>query len=198
MKKQKKRKAVPKRVAVSMPAAVAVSEEAPSKRGVFWTKTKAVVTGAGAILALGLSIMHYWPEISIEPSAAAEASNPFSGYYKITNEQAYPLTNVGVEVSLRCWKMGLGSDTSPLKSCLPSMHTSKTLWKGHTLEPREPYEITPGDLMFVTPGALLYAQIDLFVSYYPWILPIPMTKELRFQSRRLSDGRFEWLHVPAD
>jgi hypothetical protein len=51
--------------------------------------------------------------------------------YKITNEQAYPLTNVGVEVSLRCWKMGLGSDTLPLKSCLPSMHISKTLWKGH-------------------------------------------------------------------
>jgi hypothetical protein len=61
--------------------------------------------------------------------------------YKITNEQAYPLTNVGVEVSLRCWKMGLGSDTSPLKSCLPSMHTLKTLWKGHTLEPRKLYEI---------------------------------------------------------
>jgi hypothetical protein len=78
------------------------------------------------------------------------------------------------------------------------MQTSKRLRKNHTLEPHEPYEITPGDLIFVTPGALLYAQISFFVSYQPWKLPLHLRKELRFQSRRLADGRIEWLHLPAD
>ena len=147
---------------------------------------------------LGSTIMHYWPQISVEPTAAAEPSNPFSGYFKITNDQGYPLTNVGIEASLRCAKIGRGDDTSPPKECLPSMHNSKTVWTNHTLEPHEPYEITPGDLMFVTPGGLLYAQISIFVSYRPWRIPWTMTNELRFQSRRLSDGKIEWLHIPAD
>jgi hypothetical protein len=152
----------------------------------------------GGVLAAALTIMHYWPQISIEPTAAAEPANPFSEIFKITNEQGYPLTNVNVEASLRCAKIGRGGDDSPVNRCEPSMHTAKSVWKNQTLEPHEPYELTPGDIMFVTPGALLYAQISLFVSFHPWILPISLTKELRFQSRRLHDGSIQWLHLPAD
>jgi hypothetical protein len=157
----------------------------------WWSKSKAILTGLGAVgaaLGLPLAIKDFWPQISVEPTAAADPSNPFSGIYKITNEQGYPLTDVSVETSLRCAKIGRGSDTSPPGKCEPSMHTSRPLWTNHTLEPHEPYEITPGDLLIVTPPtALLYAQISIFVSYWPWKLPIPLrTMEFRFQSRRLS------------
>jgi len=176
-------------------------KEIPAQSEEWWSSWKrlfAVIGGIATVLGLGSTIMHYWPQISVEPTAAAEPSNPFSGYFKITNDQGYPLTNVGIEASLRCAKLGRGDDTSPPKECLPSMHNSKTVWTNHTLEPHEPYEITPGDLMFVTPGGLLYAQISIFVSYRPWRIPWTMTNELRFQSRRLSDGKIEWLHIPAD
>jgi len=82
---------------------------------------------------------------------------------------------------------------------MPSMHVQSHRWTKHTLEAHEPYEITPGDRIFITPGALLYAQLSIFISYQPWILPFHLPeKEFRFETRRLSDGRIEWLHIPAD
>jgi hypothetical protein len=151
-----------------------------------------------APFALLLTALHFWPQLSIEPTAAAEPPNPLSGYFKITNEQVYSLTDVGIEVSPRCARIGRGDYTAPMANCLPSMLDSKQLWRNHTLEPHEPYEITPGDLIAVTPGALLYAQISFFVSFKPWRIPYHLTKELRFESRRRSDGKIEWLHIPAD
>jgi hypothetical protein len=204
MKKPKRPKPTAKRappVQQSSSAAALVASPQVSKG--WWLKSKAILTGLGAVgaaLGLPLAIKDFWPQISVEPTAAADPSNPFSGIYKITNEQGYPLTDVSVEASLRCAKIGRGSDTPPPGKCEPSMHTSRPLWTKHTLEPHETYEITPGDLLIVTPPtALLYAQISIFVSYRPWKLPIPLrTMEFRFQSRRLSDGKIEWLHLPAE
>jgi hypothetical protein len=85
-----------------------------------WTVTKRIGSIIGAIgSALGpfYTISRLWPQISMEPTAPAEPSNPFSGYFKITNVQGYPLTDVSVEASLRCAKIGRGSDTSPLSKC---------------------------------------------------------------------------------
>jgi hypothetical protein len=57
-------------------------------------------------LGLILTVLRFWPQLSIEPTAAAERSNPISGYFKIANEQVHPLTDVGIEVSLRCARIG--------------------------------------------------------------------------------------------
>jgi len=192
MKKPKPRKA-PKQIV--KPPPTATSSRAPD--GAIWGWLKKLGS-IGAALGLLYTGLHFWPELSIEPTAAAEPSNPISGYFKITNEQVYPLTDVGIEVSLRCARIGRGDNTAPMEKCLPSMHTAKQVWSNHTLEPHEPYEITPGDLIAVTPGALLYAQIAFFVSYRPWKIPYHLTKELRFESRRRADGKIEWLHIPAD
>lgn len=190
MKKPKRPRPVAKRNSIRTP----ISQKPTSRlaRGV------GVVSGIGTVLTLVYTILRFWPQVSVEPTAAAEPSNPLSGYFKVTNEQGYPLTDVSVEVSLRCARIGLGDNTSPMDKCLPSMHTSKQRWTKHTLEPHEPYEITPGDLIFVTPGALLYAQISFFVSYRPWKIPYHLDKELRFESRKRADGKIEWLHIPAD
>jgi len=142
---------------------------------------------------------HWWPQISVEPSAAADLiSNPLSGYFKITNEQTYRYEDLSVEVSLRCVKMGRGTDTSPMNKCEPSMHSSPQRWTKHTLDAHESYEISPGETLFVTPGALLYAQLDVFVSFQPWKVPWRIDRPFRFESRRLTDGTFQWLHIPND
>jgi hypothetical protein len=172
-----------------------------AQKPTIWSKISAFAKGLGLIggvLGLIFTIMRLWPQIAIEPTAAADASNPFSGYFKITNEQAYPLTDVGVEASLWCARIGRGDNTSPIDKCERSMRTSKQRWTKHVLEPHEPYEITPSELMFVTPAsALLYAQVSIFVTYKPWKLPIHGEKEFRFESRRLPDGKIEWLHIPV-
>jgi hypothetical protein len=157
-----------------------------------------VAAGLSAVIGLPFAISHSWPQISVEPSVAADlVSNPLSGYFKITNEQTYPIEDLSVEVSLRCAKIGRGDD-SPIKDCIPSMHTSKRRWTKHTLDAHEPYEISPGEMMFVTPGALLYAQLDVFVSFQPWKVPWRFDRPFRFETRRLSDGAIQWVHIPND
>ncbi len=157
-----------------------------------------LLTLAAAIIGLPLAIFHWWPQITVEPSAAADLiSNPLSGYFKITNEQTYPIEDLSVEVSLRCAKIGRGDDT-PIKDCPPSMHTSKQRWTKHTLDAHESYEISPGEMLFVTPGALLYAQLDVLVSFQPWKVPHRFDMPFRFETRRPSDGGIQWVHIPND
>jgi hypothetical protein len=182
MKKRRPRKPIPKRGPVQRP-------ESRLSRAL------KVVGSIGTVLGLIYAILLFWPQISVEPTATADSSNPLSGYFKITNEQSYPLTVVSIEASLRCAKIGTGNDTGPLDKCLPSMRSANQRWSKHTLDAHEPYEITPGDRIFITPGGLLYAQMAIFVSYRPWLLPIHREKEFRFETRRLSDGRIEWLHI---
>ena len=66
------------------------------------------------------------------------------------------------------------------------------------LGPHEPYDVNPGEVMFVTPNALLYAQLDLFVSFQPWKISWSFSRASRFETRRLSDGTIQWFHIPSD
>jgi hypothetical protein len=151
------------------------------------------------MIGIGVAVAECWPRISIEPTASADELNPFTGYMKVTNEQFYTITDVSIEAFSWCVKIGLGSDTSPVDRCERSMPSSTHRWLKRRLGPHEPYEITPGDVLLVTPPtALLYAQISISVRYEPWFLPLHFDKEMRFESRKRKDGRIEWLHIPLN
>jgi len=77
------------------------------------------------------------------------------------------------------------------------MKSASKRWSKHLLLPHESYEFTPGDVLFATPGGLLYAQISISISYEPWHIPYMMHKEMRFETRKLQDGTIEWLHLPS-
>jgi hypothetical protein len=152
-------------------------------------------------MAAVIAVVAQWlPKISVEPSAAADVGNPLSTIFRITNEQSYGLEDLSVEVSLRCTKIGRGDDTSPIPNerCRPSMFSSASRWDKHTLGPHEPYEINPGETIFVTPGGLLYGQLDFVVAFQPWRIPFRFSMPFRFESRRLADGTFQWLHIPSE
>ena len=152
-----------------------------------------------SVFGLVATIAKFWPQISIEPSAPADRPNPFTGYMKITNDQFYPLSDVSVTVFSWCMRIGSGTNISPVDRCDRSMPSASHRWSPHRLAPHEPYEITPGDVLLVMPPtALLYAQISILVRYEPWLLPIHFNKEMRFETRKLEDGRIEWLHIPLD
>ncbi len=78
------------------------------------------------------------------------------------------------------------------------MHTSKQRWTKHTLDAHESYEISPGEMLLVTPGGLLYAQLDVLVSFQPSKIPWRFDRPFRFETRRLSDGGIQWVHIPND
>ena len=65
----------------------------------------------------------------------------------------YPIEDLSVEVSLRCAKIGRGTDTSPMNKCEPSMHTSKQRWTKHTLDgPRVYMKLAPAKCCWLTSG----------------------------------------------
>ena len=82
----------PPRASSALPPA---EEGAASERSLSIGKRILAVLGAAAtVLSLGAAVMHYWPQLTVEPTAEADVSNPLSGYFKITNAQGYPLTKL--------------------------------------------------------------------------------------------------------
>ena len=150
-----------------------------------------VLTGSAGLFIL-------WPRLTVEPTNAPEPSNPFSGTFKVANTQFYPLDDVRIEAYLWCAKIGRGTDTTPPTVCERGSASSKQEWNKRTLAADDAYDIDVGDVLFVTPSALLYADISIKVSYTPWVVPYHFNKEFRFYTRRKDDGGIEWLHKPLD
>jgi hypothetical protein len=76
----------------------------------------------------------------IEPTNAPEASNPFSGIFKVANTQFYPLDDVRIKAYLWCAKIGKGTDTTPPTMCKRGMASSKQEWNKRTLAADDSYE----------------------------------------------------------
>ena len=162
-----------------------------------WAKGLTVFAAIFGVFTGAVSTL--WPRPTIEPTNAPEASNPFSGIFKVANNtQLYPLDDVRKEAYLWCAKIGRGTDTTPPTMCERGMASSKQQWNKRTLAADDSYEIDVGDVLFATPSALLYADISIKVIYTPWVVPYHLDKEFRFYTRRKDDGGIEWLHKPID
>src|SRR5258707_1165140 len=64
-----------------------------------------IVTGLGVVSGV-VGLLVLLPAVTIEPANAPEASNPFSGVFKVTNGQIYPIEHVHIQAYLWCTKMG--------------------------------------------------------------------------------------------
>ncbi len=95
---KKRRKPRPKKTQTAISASDAKAIPQPPREEVRRPLVAAITfiakiaAPAAAIVGLPLAIFHWWPQISVEPSAAADlVSNPLSSYFKITNEQVIPI-----------------------------------------------------------------------------------------------------------
>jgi hypothetical protein len=163
-----------------------------------WAKGLSAFVAIFGVFAGAVGLLTEWPRPTIEPTNAPEASNPFSGIFKVANTRFYPLDDVRIEAYLWCAKIGSGTDTTPPTMCKRGMASSKQEWNKRTLAADESYEIDVGNVLFATPSALLYADISIKVSYTPWVVPYHLNKEFRFYTRRKDDGGIEWLHKPLE
>lgn len=144
-----------------------------------------------------LGVLHYLPSITVKATADADPANPLSAVFELTNEQVYDLNDLGIEVSLRCGRIGHGTNTDSMDCKRPSMRSDNQRWSQHDLGAHRSYEFTPGDRLFITPGAMLYAQISIYVSFKPWLMPFWWPEqEYRFETRVRSDGKVDWLKIP--
>jgi hypothetical protein len=143
-----------------------------------------------ALLKFPQAVNAWLPEISVEQTKPA--------VFAITNDKEYRLEELSVEASLRCAWIGQGDVPPPADKRRPSMHSQPQRWTQQSLEPHLAYEINPGEVLFATPGALRYGQLDFFVSFQPWKIPYRVTRAFRFETRKLADGSIQWMHIPSD
>jgi len=146
-----------------------------------------------SVVSAIVGILALLPDVTIEPASAPEASNPFSGVFKVANGQIYPIEHVHIEAYLWCVKMGAGIDPTPPSVCEKgNIPSSRSQWN-QDIAPHGSRQIIAGELLYGTPRALLYAEISIKVSYRPWFLPISLEREDRFYTRRKDNGDIEWL-----
>jgi hypothetical protein len=175
----------PKRAA--QPASIKKKPPVRTKGRWGWLVTAlAIVSGIVGLFAL-------LPDVTIEPANAPEASNPFSGVFKVANGQIYPIEHVHIQAYLWCVKMGTGTDTTPPSLCEKgNIPSSMPAWN-QDIGPHGSRQIIAGEVLYGTPRALLYAEISIKVSYQPWFFPIQLEREHHLYSRRKDSGDVEWL-----
>jgi len=150
------------------------------------------LNGLFSLGMIGL-IIAVLPHMTIEPASAPEASNPFSGVFKVSNGQFYPLEAVHIQGYLWCLKMGQGTDATPPSKCEKgNIPSSRPAWN-KDIAPYGSRQIVAGEVLYGTPLSILYAEISIKVSYQPWFLPIPLGREDHFYTRRKDDGNVESL-----
>lgn len=192
-----------------LPAASGTSARAAtpqSAKGYFRAKSRAVwgIISVGAVL---LAYAVLLPRMSIMLGAVPQPSDPFSGSFRLINNQFYSIRSVDVRASLWCFTIGgQASNPPPIDNahCLPSMKLSKPDWHNHALEADEGWDLSLAGLFAVSqPSALRYADAVITVYFRPWFwpsfIPFPLSpRDFRFYTRRLDAGGVEWLEKPLD
>src|ERR1700719_1084682 len=95
-RKPKKQRQVATQTGESKTLTVQEITAAPNRR---WAKVFRIFTifaGAVGLFAGAVGLLTEWPRPTIEVTNAPEASNPFSGIFKVANTRFYPLEDVRI------------------------------------------------------------------------------------------------------
>jgi hypothetical protein len=179
----------------------AIVTRAPQHRPLPTRKFHLRNIASAIVVVMGLiaSVSAVLPRVTVEASEPAAPANPFTSTFKISNNQFYPLEDVGIEASLWCVTLGRSpAKPAPIPDCIRSTRTSRHEWKKHRLEADESYGISLEELYWVTPGALRYAEVSVVVSYRPWFVPAHREKEIRFAVRQKDNGDMYWVPKPLE
>ncbi|HEY1798052.1 MAG TPA: hypothetical protein VGG57_18205 [Stellaceae bacterium] len=148
------------------------------------------------------ALFFFLPRVTVEPSGPYDPANPSSVTFTISNINIVPLRDVQPELGL-CFIGGKGGDP-PLQQCNGSALSKLdfTPWKIKWLDVDEKYQIALED-MFRIGGSnrqIENADITIGITYTPWRMPAfwRNTKEFRFITKKMNDGKIYWLPTPLN
>jgi hypothetical protein len=153
------------------------------------------------IVGLIISVLIFWPRVTLEYGEPVDPENSLSATFTVVNSTfIVPLQDVAVKMGV-CQIM-FGSNPLNLRGrCNNSdpITWSKPEWYHHRLTADERYGISFGDLINPGPGAKLSgADVSVVVTYQWWFIPIKCRKVYRFVTRVQSDGKLHWYSQPLD
>jgi hypothetical protein len=162
------------------------------------------------VVMFAAAALFFLPRVTVEPSGPFDPSHPTSLIFTIANINIIPLRNVQPSVGICFIDLGdklpklrgpeAGSGDAP-NDCNGPTRSKIAIgnWFVRWLDVDEKYEI-PIESGIRTDGPIQNANITIAVTYTPWWMP-PFwrnTKEFRFVTKRLSDGKTYWTHVPLN
>jgi len=153
----------------------------------------AIVLAICTLLGGLVAILALLPRpIVSSPSVPFDPENVLSVSFDISNANFVPLQDVSVFFGLGQVVTGRGGH---LRDFVPDGYARITNpeWLHHNLGMDEKFTINVGSMF----GGASAADMEIVVSYKPWLLPIRKEKVFRFVTTPRSDGQMYWRSWPV-
>lgn len=162
-----------------------------------WSGIVAAWTTASVTL---LGALFFLPRVSVETSGPYDPSNPTPISFTITNSNIIPLRNFQAGVGLCFLKFMPLSGDEPKCDDESTTRFINPYWFANWLNPDEKFQIFLEDLMKeaspIGKPKDLNGNITIYVEYSSWYAFWRDSKEFRFITRKLSDGKTYWIPIP--
>ena len=176
-----------------------VGGKAASERS--WSIGKRILAALGAVgtvLTLGLTVMHYWPELSVEPTAEADISNALRDISRLRTSRAIRLTMSASRQACDVRRLA-GATTRHHWTSVFHRCDLRTIVGRSTLSPLMRHTRLALAIAFSSrPEGFSTRRCRYSFRFSRRIIPLHQEQEFRFETRRMSDGKIQWLHIPVD
>jgi hypothetical protein len=165
-------------------------------------KISTILTWASVLIGIAAGALFFLPRVTVEPPGQYDPSSPSSIIFTIANINIVALRNVDVAIGV-CYVSGdkysetRGSECNgPAKSKL-----IYDPWHLAWLDVDEKYQVPLEEILTRDQKQQIEdANITIGVIYTPWRMPQfwRVTKEFRFVTKKLRDGKIYWIPTPLN
>ena len=164
-----------------------------------------ILLWASVTMTLVAGIFYFLPRVTVDPPAPYDPANPTPVIFTIANTNIVPLRDVAPGIGI-CFIRGKNSVNmiSEDKNCGNGPAKSILLfepWHLKWLDVDEKHQLPIEEALKVGPREQIEdANITIVIAYTPWRMPSfwRNTKQFRFVTKKLSDGRIYWTPVPIN
>jgi hypothetical protein len=161
-----------------------------------------ILLWGSVVVTIVAGFFYFLPRVTVEPSGVYDPSYPSPLTFTISNINVVPLRDV--QPSLGVCFISYSEPPEDINHCNgpAGSKLAFTPWFVKWLDVDEKYQIIIEDALRIkdSPKQITNADITIAVTYTPWFMPSwwRNTKEFRFITRRLSDGKIHWVPVPLN
>jgi len=144
-----------------------------------------------SLITLGGFLFVVYPRLSISPGESLDPYEPFSTPFVIKNDGYLPLFNVNYSVTINKMEDINHNQFENVTATVISKNIPK-------ISPNKSTAIFIDRNVHVPPKFIKYAEIDINVTYKPYIIPYTFTENVRFKMTIKTNNEYFWLPYYSD
>ncbi len=152
------------------------------------------------VVTIVSGFFYFLPRVTVEPSGVYDPSNPSPLTFTISNTNVVPLRDVQPALGV-CFIDTDKNRTNQQCNGPAGTKLAFAPWFVKWLDVDEKYQIIIEDALSLGDSTQIQnANITIAVIYTPWFMPSwwRSTREFRFITRKLSNGKIYWVPVPLN